>query len=196
MRTADAGARQRVLDTAARLFYAEGIRQVGLQRIIDECGCGKNLLYSHFPSKDDLAAAYLTRMREAWDATLRSELALDQGDPEAQLAGVVRAVGRDIATPGYRGCAFLNATAEFADPAHPARRICAAHTDGITAVVHALATEARLRDPDAVTSQLMLVINGLRASGTALGPPAVATAIALAKNIIRNASAPAGSTGR
>ena len=109
---------------------------------------------------------------------------------------MVRAVGRDIAAPRYRGCAFLNATAEFADPAHPARRICAAHPDGITAVVHALVTEARLSDPAAVTSQLMLVINGLRASGTALGPPAVATAIALAKHIVRDASAPADSSGR
>lgn len=188
MRTADAGARERVLDTATRLFYREGVRPVGLQRIIDECGCGKNLLYTHFPSKDDLVVAYLDRMREAWQTTLSSELALDEGDPRAQLVGVVRAVGRDVATPEYRGCAFVNASAEFPDPAHRAHQICTDHTAGITTVVRALAAEAGLSDPETVTDKLMLVINGLRASGATLGLPAVTTAVALAKDIVQHAS--------
>lgn len=190
MRIADAGAKERVLDAAARLFYGEGVQAVGMRRIIDECGCGKNLLYSHFPSKDDLVAAYLERMSHAWNATLEGELALDEGDPQAQLIGVVRAVGRDVATPGYRGCAFLNAAAEFPDPAHPVHAMCAAHVTGITEVVRRLAADAGLQDSRKVTDQLMLVINGLRASGPALGTSAVTTAISLAKEIIRSASGP------
>lgn len=187
MRIADAGARERVLDAAARLFDAEGVRPVGLQRVIDDCGCGKNLLYSNFSSKDDLVVAYLERMRQAWDATLRGELALDAGDPRGQLIGVVRAVGRDVIRPGRRGCAFLSAAAEFPDPDHPVHRICAAHVAGIRAVVAALAAEAGLPDPGTVADRLMLVINGLRASGAALGPPAIATATSLAKQIVPHA---------
>jgi AcrR family transcriptional regulator len=190
MRIADAGARDRVLDAASRLFYGQGVRAVGMQRIIDECGCGKNLLYSHFPSKDDLVAAYLERISRSWSTILERELALDEGDPQAQLIGVVRAVGRDVATPGYRGCPFLNAAAEFPDPADPVHGMCAAHVTGITEVVRGLAAEAGLRDPQAVTDKLMLVINGLRASGAALGTPAVTTAISLAKEVIRSASGP------
>jgi AcrR family transcriptional regulator len=190
VRVADAGARERVLDAAARLFYGEGVRAVGLQRVIDECGCGKNLLYSHFPSKDDLVAAYLERMREAWDSMLQRELAPDEGDPAAQLIGVVRAVGRDVGTPGYRGCAFLNTAAEYPETAHPVHALCTAHVAGIAAVVHRLAADAGLRDPQKVTDQLMLVVNGLRASGVALGAPAVTTAVGLAKEIVRSASRP------
>lgn len=187
MRIADAAAKDRVLDAAARLFYAEGIRAIGLQRVIEECGCGKNLLYTHFPSKDALVAAYLERMRETWDATLQRELALDDGDPKSQLIGVVRAVGRDIGTPGYCGCAFLNAAAEFPDAGHTVHALCTAHVTNIAAVLRKLATDAGLRDPQAVTDRLMLVINGLRASGAALGTPAVTTAISLGKDIVQSA---------
>jgi AcrR family transcriptional regulator len=177
-----------VLDAAASLFYGEGIHAVGLQRVIDECGCGKNLLYSHFPSKDDLVAAYLERMRDAWNTTLRRELAPDDGDPAAQLIGVVRAAGRDVGTPGYRGCAFLNAAAEYPDSGHPVHELCAAHVTSIAAVLHQLATDAGLQDAQAVTDRLMLVVNGLRASGAALGTPAVTTAVSLAKDIVRSAA--------
>jgi AcrR family transcriptional regulator len=184
MRIPDAEARERVLDTAAKLFYAEGVRAIGLQQVIDECRCGKSLLYRHFPSKDDLVVAYLRRMAQAWDISLRRELDAAQGDPRAQLVGVVRAVGADVGTLGYRGCPFLIAEAELADPAHPAREICDAHVADITALMQHLATQAGLRSPGQVTAQLMLVINGLRASGAALGPPAVNTAVALARDII------------
>jgi AcrR family transcriptional regulator len=184
MRVPDAEARERVLDTAAKLFYAEGVQAIGLQQVIDECRCGKSLLYRHFRSKDELVVAYLRRAAQAWDTSLRRELAANDGDPRAQLVGVVRAVGADIGSPGYRGCPFLLAESELADPAHPAREICDAHVADITALVQHLAVQAGLRPPGQVTAQLMLVINGLRASGAALGAPAVNTAVALARDII------------
>ena len=57
----EAGARERILDAASRLFYQEGIQAVGIQRIIEEANTVKASLYAHFKSKDDLVAAYLQR---------------------------------------------------------------------------------------------------------------------------------------
>ena len=61
--------------------------------------------------------------------------------------------------------------------------------DGLDALtMRKLATDAGLQDPQAVTDRLMLVVNGLRASGAALGTPAVTTAVSLAKDIVRSAA--------
>jgi len=97
----------------------------------------------------------------------------------------------EVVFGGYRGCAFLNAAAEYPDPGHPVHEPCTAHVTSIAAVLHKLATDAGLHDPQTVTDQLMLVVNGLRASGATLGTPAVTTAVSLAKDIVRSAS-PAG----
>src|SRR5256885_3148765 len=103
-----AGARDRILDAASRLFLEHGVHPVGLQQIIDECGCGKNLLYTHFASKDELAVAYLRRCRREWEAIIGQAIQQAGDDPADQLIAVVRAVRRQGPDPGYRGCPFPN----------------------------------------------------------------------------------------
>ena len=99
------GTRERILGTASRLFYAHGVRGVGMNRIITEAGTGKNLLYAHFPTKDDLVAAYLERTR-SWRAE-SARRALDEAgeDPRDQLVAVVAEVARIADRPDFRGCA-------------------------------------------------------------------------------------------
>jgi AcrR family transcriptional regulator len=168
-RTRDVDSASRILDTVENLFYSEGIHTVGMQRVIDECHCGKKLLYRDFPSKDSLVLAYLERMRRRWQLTLEAELADRSKDPVEQLAGVVRAVGRDLGRPGYRGCAFLNAQTEYPDPDHIVHRACAAHTAKLRRHLRRLARQTGVPESQRLADQILLVVNGLRAGGTGAG---------------------------
>ena len=112
-------ARQRLLETADRLFYAEGVRNVGIDRIIAEASVAKMTLYAHFPSKDDLIVAVLqyreTRVLEFFRATMERH-APRAKDP---LRVFFAALKEWFESPGFRGCAFQNAAVELADPTHP-----------------------------------------------------------------------------
>jgi AcrR family transcriptional regulator len=119
-------ARARLLSKATGLFYAEGIRAVGVDRVIGEAQVTRATLYKHFPSKDDLIVAYLTQADEAIRA--RTDAARAE---ETNADEVIRTVGRsitdDILSAGFRGCAFLNAAAEYPDPAHPVHQAALKH---------------------------------------------------------------------
>ena len=111
-------ARRRLLDTATRLFYAEGIRAVGIDRIIAEAGVAKATFYNHFPSKDDLVLAYL----EEQDRLGRDAVsALPEQPPRAMVAAIMGRIGEAVVMGGWRGCPFLNAAAEYPDPESPVR---------------------------------------------------------------------------
>ncbi|MDX5578479.1 helix-turn-helix domain-containing protein, partial [Streptomyces sp. ID01-9D] len=117
-RASTSAARARLLDTATRIFYAEGIHSVGVDRIIAEAQVTRATLYRHFTGKEELVLAYLDQADRGIRAGIEAARA---GEPSA--ADAVRAIGRfitgGIQSPGFRGCAFLNAAAEYPDPAHP-----------------------------------------------------------------------------
>jgi AcrR family transcriptional regulator len=113
--------RDRILATACRLFYEEGIQAVGIQRIIDEAGIAKASLYAHFASKDDLVAAYLdAKGRSAREATA-AYLDNPRLGARAKILRLFDTMVCSAEAPSFRGCAFQNAGAEVADPAHPIR---------------------------------------------------------------------------
>jgi len=119
-------ARDRLLGTATRLFYAEGLHAVGIDRIIATAGVTRATLYRHFPSKDDLLVAYLTQADEA----LRDRLDATRTDgvsPDDVIKAVGQAIAEDIQGAGFRGCAFLNAAAEYPDPEHPVHQAVQRH---------------------------------------------------------------------
>jgi AcrR family transcriptional regulator len=112
-------ARRRLVETATRLFYAEGIHAVGIDRIIAEAGVAKATFYKHFPSKDDLVVAYLAEV----DRLGREAVAaLPRQAPRETIAAIMGRIGDAAGAGNYRGCPFLNAAAEYPDPAGPVRR--------------------------------------------------------------------------
>lgn len=177
-------ARERILGAAARLFDRHGIRAVGMQHIIDECECGKNLLYTQFASKDDLVVAYLTRRRTDWDA-LVARIRADEGGPEQQLVALVRAVGARVTAPGARGCPLRDVFAEFPEPGHPAHRVALDHFARVRAQLRELAAGTPAPEPDRLADRILIVIEGLHATGRAFGDEAVKAAVAFAEDVVR-----------
>jgi AcrR family transcriptional regulator len=111
-------ARQRLIDTADRLFYEEGFRSVGIDRVIAEADVAKATLYVHFPSKDDLILAVLEHRERSTTEFFRS--AMERHAKTKGALGPFFAALKDwFETPGFRGCAFQNAAVELADPSHP-----------------------------------------------------------------------------
>ncbi|MFC9075753.1 TetR/AcrR family transcriptional regulator [Streptomyces sp. NPDC057062] len=107
-------ARERLLNTASRLFYTEGIRAVGVDRVMAEADVARGTFYRHFEGKDDLVRAYL----EATDQQIRARIAAAQkeiDDPAVFLQAVAQGVGEELCGVGFRGCPFINAAAEYPD---------------------------------------------------------------------------------
>jgi AcrR family transcriptional regulator len=109
-------ARQRLLETADRLFYQDGIRAVGIDRIIAEAGVAKMSLYKHFPSKDDLILAVLKYREECVLEFFRSAMERHGKKAKNPLRAFFAALKDFFESPGFRGCPFQNAAVELADP--------------------------------------------------------------------------------
>ena len=119
-------ARERLLSTASRLFYRDGIRAVGVERILAEAPATRATFYRHFPSKEDLVVAYLrgvdTDMRAGVQAAVEAA-----PSPADAVRAIGTAVADDLARPEFRGCAFLKAAAEYPDPNDPVRQVVLEH---------------------------------------------------------------------
>lgn len=163
--TAPSPARERVLTTAFGLFYAHGLRGVGIDRIIAESGVAKATFYRHFPAKDDLVLAYLDQVDEIWTSQLHEAAAAAGADPAEQLVGMFDALVSACHRDGYRGCAFINAAAEngAGTPIHSRTLL---HKTAVRKWVRGLAERAGATDPDALARALTLLLDGGLASGS------------------------------
>jgi len=138
-------ARRRLLDTATRLFYNNGIHSVGIDRIIAEAGVAKATFYKHFPSKDDLVLAYIEEQDRLGRAAIAS---LPQEEPREMIAAIMGRISDAVTGGGWRGCPFLNAAAEYPDPTSLVRQAIEARR----AWYHALLTDMLVATGDPVPS--------------------------------------------
>lgn len=105
---------EQILTVAGSLFYKEGIRAVGIDRIIEEASVAKATLYRHFPSKDHLVAAYLSQRHERVLASLH-EVVQSSDTPREQITTIFQRLFEKAESPEFRGCAFALAVAEHGD---------------------------------------------------------------------------------
>ena len=182
-------ARERIVDAAFALFYARGIRAVGVDLIIAESGVAKATFYKHFPSKDDLVVAYLDKVDGVWSGQLREAASAAGPEPADQLVGLFDALSTACRRDGYRGCAFLNAAAE-SQPGTPVHDRTVAHKTSVLEWVRGLAERADARDPAALARSLTLLLDGGLASGALdADPEAPAAAKASARALVDGARA-------
>ncbi|MCT9819556.1 TetR/AcrR family transcriptional regulator [Microbacterium sp. W1N] len=169
-------ARARLLDAATTLFYGEGIRAVGVDRIIEAAGVTRATMYKQFAGKEGLVLAYL----EGEDAQLRAVFAAASGAeqaPEALLELVVEGIAADIRDRHTRGCPFINAAAEYPDEG-PVRALIAEHREWFRGTLEQLATAAGLTAPGEVAASLVLLRDAALVGGYLDGQDRVAPAFA------------------
>jgi len=171
--TRPSAARERILETAFALFYARGIRAVGIDLIIAESGVAKATFYKHFPAKDDLVVAYLDKVDGVWSGQLQTAAEAAGPQPADQLVGMFDALRSACRREGYRGCAFINAAAE-SQPGTPVHDRTVAHKQQVRAWVRELAADAGAADPDGLARSLTLLLDWGLASGALDADPAVA----------------------
>jgi AcrR family transcriptional regulator len=155
---------ERILKTASDLFYKEGVRAVGIQRVIEEAGIATASLYAHYASKDDLVAACIDDRASASRAHVEAELADPALDARGKLLRLFELQGAWIADPAFRGCPFLNATSEIADAAHPARAVTTRHRAWLHGLFRSLAEGAGADAPADLAGALVVLYDGAAAS--------------------------------
>ncbi|WP_327000961.1 TetR/AcrR family transcriptional regulator [Dactylosporangium sp. NBC_01737] len=156
-------ARSRLLSTASRIFYAEGIHSVGIDRIVAEAQVTRATLYRHFPGKEDLVLAHLAAADQAIRDQVDQVVAADLPAADA-LRAISRGIAGAIRSDGFRGCAFLNAAAEYPDPDHPVHQAVLAHRQWfLDTVTHILG-----RVPDA--RHYVMLRDGAMAAGCLFDP--------------------------
>jgi AcrR family transcriptional regulator len=166
---AGSAARERILETAERLFYRDGYRAVGVDTIVENSGVAKMTLYRHFPSKDDLIAAYLERTNGQLLAWMEGLIAAHE-DPRSSLEAVFEGVAKLASSPECLGCAFVAAAGEFPEPDHPGHRVATAHKRAVVDRLRELAEQAEARDPNALAEELLLIMDGAWSAARVFGP--------------------------
>ena len=177
--------KDRILQTADRLFYLKGIRAIGVDTISAEIGISKRTLYNHFPSKDALIAAYLERRFVQPKPSDKS--------PVEQILGTFDALERRFGAKDFRGCPFVNAVAELGGEDQSVKKIAIAFKESRRQWFRELLDELGVKDADSLATQLQLLVDGSIALDLVRDDPAMACAAKdAARALLQNAGVEVG----
>src|SRR5947209_7422229 len=151
-RSENSGMKERILETADRLFYLRGIRAVGVDTIAAEIGVSKRTLYNHFPSKHELISAYLARRFHSTP--------LSDKPPVEQILGTFDSLERRFASKNFRGCPFVNAVAELGNEDKSVKKTAIAFKESRRVWFRDLLRQLKVADPEALATQLTLLVTG------------------------------------
>jgi AcrR family transcriptional regulator len=171
---------ERILDTAGRLFYGQGIRAVGVDTIAAEIGISKRTLYNYFPSKDELILAYLSRHFVEPRTSDRPLL--------EQILRYFDWLERWFATDTFRGCPFVNAVAELGDATHPGTKMAIAYKERRRLWLRDALSQMNVADADMLATQVAILVEGAIIAALVRGDPAMARAAKTAARVLLTAA--------
>lgn len=152
--------RERLLDIAYELFSRRGVRDVGVDEVVEKAGVAKATLYKHFSSKDDLVRAFLQRREERWTFGMVEAEALRRGTgPDERLLAIFDVLDEWFRSERFEACSFINVLLEMRAE-HPLGRASITHLDTIRGVVRRLAAEAGLEDPGEFSHSWHILMEG------------------------------------
>lgn len=160
MTTESSAARQQILETASKLFYEKGIPYVGINEVIAESNVAKRTLYRWFASKDKLIEEVMKYRAEQWIQWFEKAVTEGGNTPKERLLATFDVLREWYASPGFRGCPFINAVLEIADASHQAHHVSINLRESIRQIIMRLATEAGVQGPDTFSKQYLLLIGG------------------------------------
>ncbi|GAA4627978.1 TetR/AcrR family transcriptional regulator [Cellulomonas oligotrophica] len=177
---------RRILAAAGPRFYREGIRAVSADAVMADAGVTKATFYRHFPTKDDLVAAYLGTVAAAERAAVEDWRA--HLGPGRVLEAYAEHLAAQACGEGFRGCPFLNAVAEYPDPQHAVRRVAEDHRAWLRATAAELLAALGVRGASDVAVQLVMLRDGAMAAGPGVDPATVGRALRTAgEAVVRGA---------
>jgi AcrR family transcriptional regulator len=180
--TSEAGVRDRLLDAADRLFYREGVRAVGIDRVLAEADAAKASLYQHFGCKDQLVASYLER--KTGDARVHIEAYLADTPPSQRALRFFDWVVDWTESKDFRGCPLQHTVTELTDAAHPARAIAHAQREWFKERLLEWSTAAGVKDAKAIARALIVLFDGAVAGSEVDGPQRARDARWMAKKLL------------
>jgi AcrR family transcriptional regulator len=185
-------ARERILETAYELFSRRGIRDVGIDELIERAGVAKATLYRQFPSKDDLVLAFLERREQRWTLEfVEAESRLRGPTPEEQLLAIFDAFDEWFRREDFEACSFINTLLEMGAQ-HPAGKASIRHLQNIRSLVQRLAEEAGLRDTASFAESFHVLMKGSIVSAAEGDFEAAHRAKAMARSLIDHYRTPTG----
>lgn len=186
-RTRRRPAYERAVATADRLFYEQGIHAVGVDQVAAEASISKASLYTHFRTKDDLVVGYLQGRSRAWQEHVAAELPGRGVTAGERILAVFDLLGEWFVEPGYRGCPFINAEAEYG-VGHPTHEVTLEHRTWVRELFGSLLAQAGDPRPAATALELCVLYDGAMASAQAdPGRPWAAAARSAAGRIVTGA---------
>jgi AcrR family transcriptional regulator len=152
--------KERIVETAVRLFYSRGIRATTTDLIISEAGVHKSTFFKHFPTKAEVVVAYLKRRDDSWMDWLTTRIEALAKRPESRLLAIFDALGEWFSEADFRGCAFINVAAETADPKAIDFVLSVEHKRRLATLVKECAKLAHVKRVDQLVDEYMLLIEG------------------------------------
>lgn len=175
--------KDKVFQTAARMFYQHGYRAIGVDTLAAESGIGKMTLYRHYPSKDDLITAFLRDSNEVfWNGF--EQITKDAATPREKLLAFFESLQEYVNTPACYGCPFLNVATEYPETDYPGHQVAIEHKQSVRVKFRQLAKEAGAKKPDILADQLFLLMDGAYMASRMFGAENPAAHVAAAARVL------------